>query len=105
MTAPKNRSSKLRKVFYRTPGNRARVRYKRVRTLAAKCAVCGSRLQGVSAGRGLAKSQRRPGRAFGGSLCGNCAEAVLRFRARIADKAMELRDVDMEYKPYVEQIL
>jgi large subunit ribosomal protein L34e len=54
----------------------------------AKCAVCKKPLHGisrlnVSQIRKLSKSNRRPSRAYGGTLCSSCAREVFKDKARI----------------------
>lgn len=68
------------------------------------CAICHSRLQASSAAPNLAKSERRPSRLFGGTLCAGCTKRVLQLAARVREKAVRLQDVSLHYRKYVQQL-
>ena len=75
------------KVKRRTPTGRVVTKIKRKKTKAAKCALCGKPLHGVprlnpvELGK-LAKSEKRPERAYGGYYCSACSKELLREKAR-----------------------
>jgi large subunit ribosomal protein L34e len=59
----------------------------KMRTGTAKCANCKKPLHGMpglsqNEIRKLAKTERRPSRAYGGYLCSNCTKELFRERAR-----------------------
>lgn len=89
MPKPWQRSSSARKVYRRTPGGRTVIHYRRKKVDWAKCANCGSILNGVprlrpSEMRKLSKSERRPNRPYGGYLCPRCLRREVIRRAREA---------------------
>lgn len=89
MVRPALRSRSLRRVYRRTPGGVAVVHYERRKPGPARCARCGRPLFGVprlrpSQLRGLPKTRKRPERPYGGVLCANCLEELLREAVRRA---------------------
>jgi len=62
---------------------------KKKRTSEAKCANCKKPLHGVprlsvSEMKKLAKTERRPSRAYGGYLCAKCTKELFREKARLS---------------------
>ncbi len=109
MVSPMKR--RLKKIIRRTPGGRVVVHYKRGKTGKHHCAICGKPLHGVPHGkrpaqvRKLAKTERRPERIFAGILCPECTRRVIEYAFYVKHGVMEMRDVDMRYRKYVEQAL
>lgn len=103
MTGASTKSWKLRKVFRKTSG-KTKETYVRTRKTGANCAVCGSRLQGISTRKGVAKSKKRHGRPFAGALCADCTVQVMKLKARVAEGTMPKTDVELRYRKYVEQL-
>ncbi len=69
------------------PSGRVVARFKRGKTRAAKCAKCGKPLHGMprlhqADMRKLAKTEKRPERAFGGFYCSACTRELFREKAR-----------------------
>ncbi len=71
MVEPGKRTNKIRKVFYRTPGGKVKIRYKRKKSKKSSCQICGKKLQG-----------KRPGRAYSKNLCHSCLEEFIRVKTR-----------------------
>lgn len=87
MAAPKIRSRSFRRISVRTPGGKQVIHYERRKPSAAKCGKCGGVLKGVARGiaadvKRVPKSERRPERPYGGSLCSRCMRSVFAMRAR-----------------------
>ena len=87
MPAPKDRTTKKRKVFVRTPGGETVLHRRRFNTSKPVCAECGVVLKGVARGNPadvtkLSKTQRRPERPYGGVLCSKCTRKKLIKEAR-----------------------
>ncbi|MBS3165423.1 50S ribosomal protein L34e [Candidatus Woesearchaeota archaeon] len=83
------RSTSVRKVHRRVPGSRTVLRYERRKPSRAKCGKCSQPLPGIPRERpyrvhGLAHTQKRPSRPFGGTLCSECMRQEMRRRARSA---------------------
>jgi large subunit ribosomal protein L34e len=77
------RSRTLRRVKYTTPGGINKTRYVARNPKAARCGSCGGILKGVPRDvSGLSKSQKKPERPFGGTLCGGCMRNEMKSRAR-----------------------
>jgi len=87
MSAPRYKSGSARKVYKKAPGNSSIVHYRRKKQSKAVCGACGALLNGVPRGRAveitkLAKTQKRPERAFGGNLCPKCVKKMMVIKAR-----------------------
>ncbi len=87
MPAMRYRSRTLRRVKKVTPGGKNVVHYKKRKPSPAKCGNCGKPLGGVPSERPykmrtLAKTKKRPERAYGGVLCPSCLKAKLKEEAR-----------------------
>ncbi|MCS3901824.1 50S ribosomal protein L34e [Methanococcus voltae] len=86
MPAPRYKSGSMKKTCKRvTKGNTAH--YRRKKQGVAKCGACGAVLNGVPNGRiaelsKLAKTEKRPERAFGGHLCPACVKKMMVEKAR-----------------------
>jgi len=76
---------------------------------AATCALCGKTLAGVPR-RGvhdkskLSRTQKRPQRPFGGVLCANCTETVIKTKTRLELGAISKSDVDLRHAKYVDAL-
>ena len=82
----KSRQSK-RQVFVKVPGGRTVIHFKKKKPGKAHCAECGSVLAGVPREsslkmKNMAKTAKRPQRAFGGVLCSKCARKKIIDQAR-----------------------
>jgi len=95
---PGLRTRSKRRVYVRTPGGETVVHYEPRRPGPARCALCGRPLNGVprlrpSELRKLPKTAKRPERIFGGVLCHECLEKVLKLtiRTQIVKQLEELR--------------
>lgn len=87
MPRPNKRSRTFRRVYVRTPSGRNVIHYKRRKPKLAHCADCSGILHGTKRElpyqmRNLPKSQKRPERIFGGTLCLACVKRELIRRAR-----------------------
>lgn len=87
MPAPKYKSGSAKKVYKRAPGNRRVLHIRRKKQSLARCSTCGALLGGVPSGRivqvsKMAKTQKRPERAFGGVLCPKCVKKLMIIKAR-----------------------
>ncbi len=98
MPRPGLRTRSKRRVYVRLPGGETVIHYEPRRPGPARCALCGRPLNGVprlrpSELRKLPLSQKRPERMFGGVLCHECLEKVLKLTIRnvLVKKLEELR--------------
>ena len=83
------RSRTFRRIKRKTPGGRTVLRYEKRKPKKAKCANCGAKLAGVPRERdfkmqNMAKTQKRPSRAYGGKLCTRCTRELLKQKARLS---------------------
>jgi ribosomal protein L34E len=101
MVSRQKRSSRMRKIFYRTPGGKTKEKYKRTKSRTSYCRICSRRLQGVDTSRNLSKTSKKSGRMFSGELCHRCTGIVLKYRARLKSKEITPFDVDIKYMKYV----
>lgn len=77
----------IKKVKVRLPSGRVVIRIKRKKPKAAVCAVCKKPLHGVPRRqpaelKKMAKSEKRPERAYGGYLCSACSRELFREKVR-----------------------
>ena len=87
MPRPNKRSRTFRRVYVKTPSGRNVIHYKRRKPKLAHCSDCGKILHGTKRElpykiRTLPKSQKRPERIFGGTLCSACVKRELIRRTR-----------------------
>lgn len=88
MPRPTHRNRSWRRIAVRTPGGRAVVHYEKKKPGKPVCMVCGRPLNGVPALRPsglskLAKTEKRPERAYGGVVCHECLARGLRNAIRL----------------------
>jgi large subunit ribosomal protein L34e len=105
MPAGKHKSGRYRKVSVRTPGGKTVTHFRERKPSAAKCAIFGTKLNGVPRERPaklgkLSKSQRRPERPFGGVLGSKGMRAVIRAQAR----SKHLNEVETAVREELESI-
>ncbi|MBS3152324.1 50S ribosomal protein L34e [Candidatus Woesearchaeota archaeon] len=87
MVAPRFRSRRFRRSNVRTPGGSLVVHYDRRKPGRPQCSDCGEYLKGVVRGipsivRKLSKTQKRPERPYGGTLCSSCMRKVIIEKTR-----------------------
>jgi large subunit ribosomal protein L34e len=87
MPKPNKRSRTFRRIYIKTPSKRNIISYRRKKPKLAHCSNCNKPLQGVPRAlpfkmRNMPKSQKRPERIFGGTLCPKCAKRELIRRVR-----------------------
>ena len=105
MPLPKNRSNSVRKIVRKTQSGRVAIHYRRrVKEGAHHCAVCGSRLSGVSTAPRLSATERVPSRKFAGVLCHDCVSHVIVLASRLKGGAIQPSSVEVKYKRYVESV-
>lgn len=76
-----------KKMKRRTPTGRIVIKVKKRRPAVAKCANCGRQLHGMprltpAKMKKLAKSEKRPQRAYGGYLCSSCMRELFKSEIR-----------------------
>lgn len=84
---PMYRSRSSRRIKKKLPGGRNVTHFAPRKPKAAHCAICGSELHGVpkdvtSKVRDMAKTYKRPERAFGGVLCARCTREEIKDKVR-----------------------
>jgi len=87
MTAPKDRVRSKRKVFRRVPSGKTKEAYLKRKPSKATCFKCGTVLSGVPCERPykirtMAKTKKRPERAYGGVLCSKCSRKTIAEKFR-----------------------
>ncbi|MBT4539824.1 50S ribosomal protein L34e [Candidatus Woesearchaeota archaeon] len=76
---------RFRKVSVRTPGGKTVVHFRERNVSKAVCGTCKKPLAGVPrlrSGENLPKSQKRPERPYGGTLCSACTRQLIKEQAR-----------------------
>lgn len=78
----------MKKVKVRIPSGKIVIRNKRRQVGIGRCANCQGELHGTPTAhpietRKLAKSDKRPSRAYGGYFCSNCTKELFREKARL----------------------
>jgi large subunit ribosomal protein L34e len=81
---PFQRARSRKRSLKRLPGGNVAVHYKKRRLNPRSCSVCGAELHGVPAGASskLSKSEKKPSRAFGGSVCPSCLREIIKKATR-----------------------
>lgn len=87
MPRPNKRSRTFRRIYVKSPSGNNKLLYKRKKPKRAHCANCGKLLTGVPSElpykiMNMAKSQKRPERMFGGTLCPSCVKREIINRIR-----------------------
>jgi large subunit ribosomal protein L34e len=87
MPSGRHKSNTFRKVFVKTPGSKTVLHYRRRKPSKAKCAQCKKLLQGVpreipTKMANMPKSQKRPERPYGGTLCSSCTRKLFKQSTR-----------------------
>jgi large subunit ribosomal protein L34e len=104
------RSDFRKKALYRkTPSGKTARLTKKKKPKPSTCALCDSRLHATpkasrSAVRKLSHTQRRPERMFGGVLCGNCTQHLVKTKARVKGGAMAENDVPIKERKFLNQV-
>ncbi len=96
----------MKKTLRRTPGGRRAVHYKPKKPSKATCAICGAKLfavpnRSIVGMRKLAKTEKRPERVFGGVLCGNCVQRLLKEKIRLQAGALTNEDIGVVRMKYI----
>ena len=87
MPEPSKRSRTFRRIRIKTPGGRNILSFRKRKPSKATCSNCGKVLSGVPRARdykmqNMAKTEKRPSRAYGGNLCSKCSRALIKAKAR-----------------------
>ena len=104
MPVPKNRSRSMRKVFKKVPSGKVVLHFsRRKKTTRHHCAICKSKLQGVSSTPSASASQKTVSRRYGAHMCSPCTRKIVRYAALIEQGEIVLQDIDLVLKPYVQK--
>lgn len=81
------KSRTFRRVNVKTPGGKTILSYRKRKPSKAKCSNCGKVLSGVPRARdykiqNMAKTEKRPSRAYGGNMCSKCSRDLIKEKAR-----------------------
>ncbi|MBN2052200.1 50S ribosomal protein L34e [Candidatus Woesearchaeota archaeon] len=81
------RSRSLRRIKKKLPGGSTKLVYAKRQPGTTKCSICHIELKGIPRmrpfeARNMAKTKKRPERAYGGFLCANCLREKLKQEAR-----------------------
>lgn len=81
------KSRTFRRVFVRIPSGKTVVHFKKRKPGKHRCAGCGVVLSGTLRERpfkmrNIAKTKKRPSRAYGGYLCAKCLKAKIKSEVR-----------------------
>lgn len=84
MPSPQQRSRSLRRVQIRAPSGRTVTHYEDKKNSQALCAICKKPLRGVKTNKihKYSKTEKRPERPFGGYLCHDCLERLIKLAVR-----------------------
>ena len=107
MVVPSKR--RMKKTLRRTPGGRLSVQYKPKKPSKATCPICGAKLfavpnRSIVGMRRLAKTEKRPERVFGGVLCGNCVQQILKEKLRLQSGALTREDIGVVRMKYISML-
>lgn len=82
MVRPKLRSRSYRRIYVKLPSGITTVHYEKRKDNIAKCAICGKFLHGVKSDNKFSKTEKRPERIYGGTLCHECLENLIKRTVR-----------------------
>ena len=84
MPTPQQRSSSYRKIHKKLPSGKSGIHYERKKNREAICAICKRPLRGIKSNNvnKFPKTQKRPERIYGGYLCHNCLEVLIKQTLR-----------------------
>jgi len=87
MVSPRFRSRRFRRANVKLPGGNVVIHYNRRKPGKPQCSMCGEYLKGVARGmissvKKLSKTEKRPERPYGGTLCTKCMRKVMIEKAR-----------------------
>ncbi len=105
-----NRSRyRMKKLSRKTPSGKTSLLTKNKKPKQGSCALCTKPLHAVprESRAGMAKlsaTQRRPQRAFGGVLCGNCTASVIKTRSRLQSGIADESVVPLTLMKYVKML-
>ncbi|MFH1054787.1 MAG: hypothetical protein V1744_01700 [Candidatus Altiarchaeota archaeon] len=106
------RTRSRKKVKIRTPGARTVTHFRQEKAGHVTCGRCKSQLGGVASGsptwmKSISKSQRIPDRSYGGVLCPNCLDDLVRYVTRMEAKhsGPEYASLDIERDFTIEKFL
>ncbi|MFA6048960.1 MAG: 50S ribosomal protein L34e [Candidatus Micrarchaeia archaeon] len=107
--APAPRFRQAIKRQRKSPGGKPTVKYKAKKPAKVLCALCGAKLnavpnKSVAKLRKLSKTEKRPERAFGGVLCANCTQQLIKEKLRINAGTVSKSDVDFRHHKYIDAI-
>lgn len=95
-----------------TPGGRKVTHFKAEKAGRATCGRCGTQMSGVATGsatmmRNLTGSQKVPERPYGGILCPECLDSLMRYttRMRVKFSAPDFADIPVERDLTLEKYL
>ncbi len=85
MPTPAQRTRSFRKDRVTTPGGKVKIHYSKKQPGIAKCGNCKKPLSGVPRKlptelKKLKKTQKRPDRPYGGTLCSPCTKAKMKSK-------------------------
>ncbi|MBI4406458.1 50S ribosomal protein L34e [Candidatus Micrarchaeota archaeon] len=108
MPFPRHRSRSSKKHLRRVPSGRVVIHYQQGRGKKHVCAICSSRLPGVKPRsakvKKLSKTEKRPERIFGGVLCSNCVQRLLKEKTRLETGAISAEDVALNHLKFLEKL-
>ncbi len=109
MVSPRLRSTSAKAHVRKTPRGKISTIYRPKKPSKAVCAICKMRLAAVPKrspvhmGK-LAKTEKRPERMYGGVLCHNCLQSLLKERIRLQSGALQKEDISLVHLKYLDQM-
>ena len=84
MPTPQQRSRSYRRIYIRLPTGKTVIHYERKKNNIAVCAICKKPLRGVitNGAYKFSKTEKRPERMYGGYICHNCLELLIKQTVR-----------------------
>lgn len=108
MVAPRLRSNSAKTRQRRSPTGKPILLVRPKKVSKATCALCGAKLNAVPSSRERfikdSKTEKRPERLFGGVLCGNCVQSLLKERARLQSGVISKTDVSITHLKYINML-
>lgn len=108
MVAPRLRSNSAKIRQRRSPSGKTILLIRPKKLSTATCALCKAKLNAVPTSREKhskkSKTEKRPERIFGGVLCANCVQSLLKERARLQGGILSKTDVSITHLKYINML-
>ncbi|MEM0359812.1 MAG: hypothetical protein QXK06_00560 [Candidatus Diapherotrites archaeon] len=105
---PKQRETRKKKVFRKTPGGKTKTAFLKRRTSRKKCSVCGKKISGTLPAKKEAKAsktEKRPSAPLAGILCNSCRAIAVEEALKVKEGIKKESEVELRFRKYALSVL